>query len=428
MMFRLLLREGERGKEFQMAKSTRLAVVVGGFLYVLGWNQAVNAQVGTQAQPFFIVQASGPYKVSGATTPSQIRHAYGFDQINNHGVGQTIAIVDAFDHPTIENDLAVFSSAFGLPACTIANGCLQIIYASDPPPPNALPNAVWAFEIALDVEWAHAIAPDAQILLVEAKSDCLAHLMDAVDAAMRHRPSAVSMSWGVKEFLNSKSSPDCPGGLSESDYDLHFLGANVTFTAASGDSGQGVAYPAASPYVMGVGGSTLHVNANGNYQNETAWSGSGGGTSLYEFPEPRYQTDYQIQTNPPNHRATPDVAYVGDPNTGVAVYDSIPLGKFSGWSEVGGTSVGAPQWAALIAIVNSMRAYLHSPPLTGSDGVLYEAATTQSYHDLTQGRDGTPGQNPTCATICKAQDGYDFVTGLGTPQANNLIPALVQLP
>jgi subtilase family serine protease len=366
-----------------------------------------HAQAATQVHPFFLTQGAGNKGVVGYT-PSQIRRGYGFDQIKGQGNGQTIAIVDAFDHPNIEQDLAIFNSTFNLPPCTTANGCFKKVYASGSKPDT---NSIWAFEISIDVEWAHAIAPQAKILLVEAPSDQLPDLLAAVDVAVasKPKPTTVSMSWGLGELASEISD------------DSHFVGKNVTFFAASGDLGHGVSYPAASPFVMGVGGTTLQLDTDGNFQSEKAWSDSGGGISSLE-PEPLYQRTFPIPNNPLHLRGTPDVAYDGNPNTGVAVYDSIPYQGSTGWFEAGGTSIGPPQWAALFAIANSMRP--RNSALNGSLGLLYDIAKTQ----LSDFRDVTKGSNGSCQVVCKAQPSYDYVTGLGSPQADNLILDLKSLP
>jgi len=348
-------------------------------------------------------------------TPTQVRHAYGFDQLscsysgtfgspNLCGYGQVIAIVDAYDDPNIENDLNVFSAQFGLPSCTTANGCF--IKAMPQGKPRS--DQGWALEISLDVEWAHAIAPGAKILLVEAKSNSLSNLLAAVDYAVNQAGvHVVSMSWGGSEFSG------------ETSYDYHFNVAGVAFFASSGDSGHGVIWPAASPYVIGVGGTTLNVDSFGNVISETAWSGSGGGISAYE-QEPIYQVNYGINSN--GKRGVPDVSYDANPNTGFAVYDSFGYQGQKGWFEVGGTSAGAPQWAALLAIVDSGR----STPLSSINFevsiAIYNAATGSVYS--LNFRDITSGTNGNCGTLCTASKGYDFVTGLGSPLANNLVPYL----
>lgn len=336
--------------------------------------------------------------------PSKMKIAYGFNKVANAGAGQTIAVVDAYDDPNIEADLGVFSTQFKLPACTTANGCFKKIYQTGTPPP--VDTNGWTVEIALDVEWVHAIAPQATILLVEANSNSNADLYAAVDVAVQNGATVVSLSWGGAEAAN------------ESQSDFHFAVPGVMFVASDGDSGHYVQYPAASPYVVGVGGTTLKISSKGVWMNETAWSGSGGGTSLYES-EPPYQS--AVQTT--GYRSTPDVAYDGNGSTGVPVYNSYACGGgcTTGWSEWGGTSLGAPQWAALFAIANSMRVAIGKGTLNQVQYLLYPDAEGD-YHDITVGSNGS------CGSQCKAGPGYDFITGVGSPQANLLIPALVAAP
>lgn len=341
---------------------------------------------------------------ASALTPAQTRHAYGFDQITNQGAGETIGIVDAYDDPNAEADLGVFDTQFKLPACTTNNSCFRKIYSGGSKPPA---NANWAVEIALDVEWAHAVAPQAKVILVEAPSNSLSDLLNAVDVAVANGASVVSMSWTVGEFSGENSQ------------DFHFVSNGVTFLAASGDSGTGVAYPAVSPDVIGVGGTTLTLAANGNYQGETAWSGSGGGLSVIER-EPAFQSQFGIPDDPRGYRGSPDVSYNANPATGYAIYDSIGVNGYSGWFQVGGTSAGTPQWAALVAIANSSRAAARKTNLTSTDTPLYsiaKSALSADFHAVTQGTNGT------CGTLCTASVGYDYVTGLGTPQSSALVAA-----
>src|ERR1700722_8074683 len=276
---------------------------------------------------------------TSAFTPAQIRHAYGFDKVTNQGAGQTIGIVDAYDDANAETDLAVFSKKFGLPACSTANGCFLKAYQTSRKPAA---NANWAVEVSLDLQWAHAIAPQAKIVLVEASTNNLSDLLASVDVAVRHGASAVSMSWTSGEIS------------SERNLDNHFVASGVTFLAASGDTGFGVAYPAASPDVVGVGGTSLALDARGNYASETAWSGSGGGQSVYEY-EPLVQSQFPIPDDSRGKRGLPDVSYNANPGTGYAIYDSIGISAAGGWFQVGGTSAATPQWAALVAIANSIR-------------------------------------------------------------------------
>ena len=362
----------------------------------------------TFMRPYYAIHSAAGSSLSTppstAFTPAQIRHAYGFDQITNQGAGQVIGIVDAYDDPNAESDLGVFDAQFGLPACTTANGCFRKLYSGGKPTTNSN----WALEIALDVEWAHAIAPKAMIVLVETPTNSLANLLNGVEVAVQNGASAVSMSWTVSEFSG------------ESSYDNRFVASGVTFLAAAGDSGTGVAYPAASPDVIGVGGTSLHLNSNGSYQSETAWSGSGGGISSYER-EPLYQAQFGIPDDSRGYRGAPDVSYDGDPGTGVAIYDSIGISGAAGWFQVGGTSAGTPQWAALIAIANSTRAAERKTNLSSTNTSVYAIAKSSMATDF---HPVTSGSNGTCGALCTATSGYDFVTGLGTPQAPALISAL----
>jgi len=360
-------------------------------------------------RPHYVIHANPSGNLAGppssAYSPSQMRHAYGFDQVTNQGSGQVIGIVDAYDHPNIESDLAVFNRQFGLPGCTSSNGCFRKIYANGRRPAA---NANWGIEIALDVEWAHAIAPQAKIVLVESATNSLADLFQAVDVAVRNGASVVSMSWTAGEFSG------------EVKLDNHFVTTGITFLAASGDTGTGVAYPAASPYVVGVGGTALHLDANGNYQSETAWSGSGGGLSAFEH-QPLFQAVFGIGANPRGVRGAPDVSYNANPGTGYAVYDSFVFSGASGWFQVGGTSAGAPQWAALVAIANSMRVAARKGQLSSTNNSLYllaKKSLATSFNPVTQGTNGS------CGVWCTAAPGYDYVTGLGTPNASALISAL----
>ncbi|MCM2532975.1 S53 family peptidase [Neobacillus pocheonensis] len=329
-------------------------------------------------------------------TPAKIKKAYGLDQLTSTGYGQTIAIVDAYGSPTISNDLQVFNQQFGLSATS-----LTIAY------PNGKPNKTdggWALETALDVEWAHAIAPQAKILLVVAKSASISNLFSAVDYATSQGAQVVSNSWGGSEFSG------------EASYDSHFQHKGVVYVASSGDNGSGMSWPASSPNVLSVGGTNLQLDSTGTYLGESAWSGSGGGTSTYET-RPSYEDLWQTVVG--THRGSPDVSWNADPNTGVAVYDSTIDSGQKGWFQVGGTSFGAPCWSAMIALADQGR----TSPLTSLNTIsqLYViAGTTNStgystnYHDILAGGNGG----------YSSQAGYDLVTGIGSPKADSLIPAL----
>lgn len=373
-------------------------------------------------------------------TPAQIRQAYGFDQakfagssVAANGSGQTIAIIDAYNDPNIAGDLNVFDSQFGVSAPP----SLRVVNETGG---TKLPttDSGWAGEIALDVEWAHAMAPGANIMLVEASSAQLSDLMSAVDFA-RHASgvSVVSMSWGGSEFFSW-------GGAefsSQTDYDPYFTTPSghqgVTFIAAAGDSGAsgGVQWPASSPNVLSVGGTSLYTTSSGAYNAESSWTGTSGGFSQVE-PEPAYQQTAQNT----GVRTTPDVSYNGDPNTGFAVYDSLPDQGYSGWEVVGGTSAGAPQWASLLAIANQGRVLAGNGTLDGATQVLpalynlYSDPSTSGYSTYTSNfydvqlsggggwhwRWGAYGYNNNPAT-----PGYDTATGLGSPKAAALVDALI---
>ena len=367
------------------------------------------------------IHPRGPARATlpaGGYQPAQILSIYGFTKlVGPTGSVQTIAIVDAFDDPSIVNDLETFIGKFGLAGmnyytngCTVTAGPYPCFQKVTPGARTPKTNGGWALEISLDVEWAHAIAPRANILLVEATTNSFSNLMAAVKLATGTQGvRVVSMSWGGGEFS------------SETSYDGYFnpKGANIMFTASSGDSGSGTEWPAASPYVLSVGGTTLAAGTNSTYEGETAWSGSGGGISTYEG-EPAYQSGFSSGdlSQASGHRGIPDVAFDADPNTGVYVYDTTSYYGQTGWFVIGGTSVGAPSWAAVIALADESRTSGLSTSLLASP--LYSAAASSYngyFHDITTGSNGT-------CNICYAGAGYDFVTGLGSPIANNLIPYL----
>lgn len=347
-----------------------------------------------------------PLAVTSAPTgmsPATVRAAYGFNQVSYlggsvaaDGTGTTIAIINAYDHPNIENDLRVFDQAMGLPAPPRFKKVNQ--YGGSAMPAT---DADWAEEIALDVEWAHAIAPGASILLVEAASNSLSDLLTAVDYA-RHQPgvSVVSMSWGATEYST------------EAAFDSYFTTpaghTPIAFVASSGDDGSPGLWPSLSTNVLSVGGTTLKTASSGRITSETGWSGSGGGYSRF-IREPAYQT--AVQTT--GFRSAPDVAYNGNPTTGFSVYTSVPLNGQSGWFQVGGTSAGAPQWAALVAIADQGRNLAGKAAISNVPALVYSLSAS-AFNDVTTGDNGY-----------RAASGYDLVTGLGSPKAQQVIAALV---
>jgi hypothetical protein len=392
---------------------------------------------------------TNPTPPAGAYTPSQIRQAYGFDQIMfpvngssivGDGSGQTIAIVDAYNDPNIRKDLDTFDGQFSINGSSsllqqygASTSFLTVVGQNGGSTLPGQTNAGWALETALDVEWAHAVAPGAQILLVEANSGSLNSLLAGVNTA-RNEPGVVvvSMSWGAYEaFLN-------PSAQAYYDQNLFATPSNhtgVSFVAASGDDGgvNGPLWPAISPNVLSVGGTTLPADAAGNpnLSAEMGWGGSGGGYSFNEL-EPGFQLNYASATGngvlDPNasfdSRGNPDVAYNADPSTGFAVYDSVPYSGQSGWFQVGGTSAGAPQWSALVAIADQGRQLARQRSLDGASQTLptlYALASNPTsyasdFNDITTASNAYYTTGP----------GYDLVTGLGTPIANHLVVDLVQ--
>ena len=327
------------------------------------------------ARPCIVVRPSPDASRVAGLPPGKIRTAYGFDLVSNQGEGTTIAVIEAFDNPDAKSDLAIFSSQFGLPMPDF-----EVIYAGGTKPRV---NQDWASESSMDIEWAHAIAPGARILLVEAPTSTNPGLMDAVDLAARSA-TVVSMSFGGPEFSGEIS------------LDSHFAVPRVIFCAASGNRGRGAQYPAASPMVVAVGGTALQVDSQGRYINESAWKGSGGGLSSFE-----HEPFYQLRVQSSGKRGIPDVAYNAAPETGVPVYSHY---GFGGWKVVGGTSIGAPQWAGLFAIANSVRREKKKSSLNRAQVTMYSHMS--SFHDITSGRNGSFGNR------CKAKAGYDFVTGM----------------
>ncbi len=356
-------------------------------------------------------------------SPSQVWRAYGLNSLNCSmtgyqwgdphlcGYGQVIGIVDWYYDPNIESDLGTFSQYYGLSSCTGANGCLSVLVENGAPTnPNVPDNSPTDIEIALDVEWAHAMAPGAKILLVNTASNNLYDIFGGNGftggvnvASQSPGVHQVSMSFGTSEFS------------SENVFDSKFQVPGVSYFAASGDSGIGTSYPAASPYVVSVGGTNLNFDNVGNLQSETAWSGSGGGFSAHES-QPQYQINYGISSN--HKRAQPDVAASA---TNFLVYDSIVVNGQSGWYSVDGTSASTPLWASVVAIANSQHGIPLSSTSFGTLNAIYNAASGNKYS--TNFRDITSGNNGNCI-ICNAVPGYDFVTGLGSPIVNNLDPAL----
>ena len=376
----------------------------------------------------------GPDQSAGPVgyTPIQLQTAYGVNQVNFGGIqgtgaGQTIAVIDVGNNtafqPTGPNfagsALQVFDKTFGLP---------------DPPSfkmfnqtgGTTLPadNSNWTVEISLDIEWAHSIAPDANLEIVEASSSFGNSLFQAAETAVtKLGASVVSMSFGSDlEYYGL-------GAMEQTDDQTYFAPAlaanpNVTFLASTGDHGadpgDGPNYPAVSPLVVAVGGTTLTLTKTNEWQSEVGWSygsdgfapsaaGSGGISNFY--PEPAFQEPYQSS----GFREIPDVSADADPNTGVAVYDPTDFGASTPWDIIGGTSLSSPMWAGFIAIADQGRALQGLSALDGPTQTLpaLYSIPASDYHDILIG-----------FNFYNAGPGYDLVTGRGTPIANKLDPDL----
>lgn len=368
-------------------------------------------------------------------SPAQIRAAYGLPplpaagsilsaaQAAQLGAGQTIYIVDAMHDPYVVAELAAFNLKFGLPGCTTkalpSTSALPLAAASSSAcefsqvystaaggMTSAVPayNAGWATEITLDVQWAHATAPLARIVLIEAADASLNSLLGAVKLANAMGPGVVSMSFGANE------------GNYTASVDAAFSAAKMTYLAATGDSGAGVSWPAVSPNVLAVGGSSLTYSGSGA-RTETAWSGSGGGVSAYTAT-PSYQASTVPGMGLAVRRNVADVAFNADPNTGQ--YVAVQSGSSINWISAGGTSLATPQWAGLVAVANAMRAQSGKAPLGAAHSLLYQQVASVPGNYASAFGDISKGANGTCAS-CAAKAGYDTPTGLGSPNATSLL-------
>jgi subtilase family serine protease len=326
---------------------------------------------------------SGKVGSSPPLTPAQIKSIYYWPTGPTVGAGQTVAIVSAFDAPTIEADLGVFDNQFGLPACTTANGCLTELNQTGGTNLPTTTDDGWAVETHLDVEWAHAIAPGAKILLVEADTNATINLLRSVDVA-RQRAAYVSNSWGSTEF---------PVELAFEG--LFTSSPGVSFFFGTGDEGAvAPLWPAMSPNVTAVGGTTLQFNKIGVFTTEVGWSGGGGGCSQFETASgPQGANPGYNKMGCAGKRAIPDVAADADPNTGVAVYDSQNVPDIGvGWFPEGGTSLATPLIAARAA---------------GTGAQITQSRVYQGgyivYREIHNGNNGFD-----------AKSGYDLVAGLGS--------------
>jgi N-acetylneuraminic acid mutarotase len=330
-----------------------------------------------------------------ALGPAQIQSAY---KLPATGQGQTVAVVDAFGYSTAEADLAVFRSQYGLPPCTTANGCFKKVdqnggtnYPAD--------DSGWALESALDLDAVSSACPACNILLVEGNDNGFDNLGIAVNTAVSLGAKYVSNSYGVAGEMPN-----------EQTYDHYYDHPGVAVTASTGDAGNVPNWPAASTNVVAVAGTKLVADSSTRGWHETAWNDGGSGCSPYE-PRPAFQQN--LNTNCPNNRAQGDISADADPESGLAVYDSIPSEFGVDWLQIGGTSLSSPLTAAMYALAG--------PPVPGTYPNTYPyQAPAGSLNDITEGTNGSCGN-----VLCQAGPGWDGPTGVGTP---NGVSALTTAP
>jgi len=382
-------------------------------------------------------------------SPQLIRKAYGVTPVLNSGFtgkGQSIVIIDSFGSPTIRQDLKVFDQGYGLPDPPSLKIVAPLGTINFDPNNSDMIN--WAFETTLDVEWSHALAPDANIVLMTSPVSetegiqGLPEFLFLEKYAVNHNlGKIISQSWGATE--NTLFNPGGRQILNQFNDFYKQAGQNgVTFFASSGDSGSSnvdingnnypsptVIFPASSPYVTAVGGTSLFASPTGNYQSETVWdevalgAGAGGGGISQVFKEPTYQKanlPSSDQTLLNGFRGIPDISYNADPLTGILVYLSfIPNG--AGFYLIGGTSEGSPQWAGIIADADQMAGH----PLGFLNPALYQLGNSSkagnSYHDITIGNNGFGGIPGYDAT-----PGWDPASGWGSPKVSGLLPVLIK--
>ncbi|HEX5237162.1 MAG TPA: S53 family peptidase [Sphingomicrobium sp.] len=328
---------------------------------ILESHPAITRNASTAPAGYSPLNLQSAYKVSGSG-----------------GAGYTIAVVDAFGDPSAESDLGVYRSKFGLPPCTTANGCFKKVNQNGG---TSYPKADtgWGQETAIDLEMASAMCPNCHLLLVESTNDFINNLSAASNYAALHA-NAVSNSWGGSESGTSS-------------YEADFNHSGVAITVSSGDSGYGVQFPASSPHVTAVGGTSLVRASNSRGWSETVWNGAGSGCSAL-YAKPTWQHDGLCAK-----RTVADVSAIADPNTGIAMYGPINARR-SGWMVFGGTSVAAPLVAGIYGAKGTTASYGSNP-----------YSNTTALFDVTSGSNGNCGGT----YLCTGEVGYDGPTGLGTP-------------
>jgi subtilase family serine protease len=394
-------------------ESVMPASVTAGFARSHAWMAIVS-------NPNSTLHAPGQTSCSATTNlcyyyPSDVLTAYAIPSIahGNGGAGMTVAIVDAYYNPQTEADLASFNSDFGLPACTIAGGCLTIVSQTGGSPAGVGFNQGWAQETNLDVQTVHALAPNAKILLVAANSNSFVDLGTGVQYAETHA-NVVSNSYGGDEFNG------------ETSFDTYYSTSTVPLLFSSGDHGSVTEYPCTSKYVSCVGGTNLLTTASGYRNVEAVWGdgnsgdgGAGGGCSPY-VAQPTFQAGFSTCGN---FRGVPDISALADPNTGLLIYlGTNASGGGAGLYVFGGTSLAAPLTAAIVATIDTARAFAGKLPLGANLAQLFYQAAANPYYryrfyDVAHGSSGNA-----------ATTGWDKATGLGVALGPALAAYLVALP
>jgi subtilase family serine protease len=393
-------------------------IILVAVLMVIGWSSPARAQV-PERLPILVPESAGSSpqdrnfrshthlrvlvagnSSSAATaqfnTPATLRSVY---KLPSSGGSGAIAIVDAYHYPTALADFNAFAKEFQLRQETSANATssgnqiFQVVYATGAKPMsggNFI--ASWNLEEALDTQWAHAIAPNAKIYLVEAASDSTSDLYYAVEVASAlPGVKEISMSWGGSESAGETTW-----------YDAYFTASGIVYLAAGGDSSDAVEYPSASHNVISCGGTSVNRSASGTFISETGWSDTGCGISAYES-RPTYQN--VISKIVGTHRGVNDICFNANPNTGVYVCDTTPLWGEEGWWILGGTSVAAPSLAGVLNLAASSGSGFAVNTTAEQTRIYNNLGNASDFRDISSGTDG----------IYKCTVGWDFVTGVGSP-------------
>ena len=355
-----------------------------------GCRAQINTSIALNPNPY-----ANPNQISGIQ-PLLLRALYNVLG-SNGGQNRTIGVVVAYDNPNLASDLAIYRKTFGLPPCTVGNGCLTKMNESGSTAQSSLPpaNANWSIESSLDVDAISALCSACNIMVVEANTNNIPDLGAAVNTAVASGANVVSNSYGVPEASDNVQ------------YAADYEHPGVAITAAGGDLGYGPQFPASVPGVTAVGGTSIQqIDTNGAIQ-ETVWAGTGAGCSAY-FTKPSYQTDTGC-----SNRTANDIAFLADPNDGIAVYDStLPNTPQGGWTVIGGTSLGAPAIAALIAMEGSNQNLASNASIYAN-----EASNPNALLGILTGSDGT------CAVsyLCNGGTGYNGPSGVGVPFGNTAL-------